>query len=188
MHQGLINQLWDKISLYVSKRNIITGIILIIVFNLVLLPGFPKLFLPGNAQMFYPLDLKFGYTPKEAFDILNKLGNKGRNVYMMSEMLIDCPYAVAYSFVYALVIAALFKKPNSNKLKYLILFPFFIGLFDMLENSFIILSVIFFTGKYDPLIYIASGFTILKWSFAFITFLIVLAGLINLLFIPQGKT
>ncbi len=169
------NILWDKLSLYVSKRNIILGFVIIILFNLILLPGFPKIFsVPGN----YPLDLKFGYSPAEAYKLLSDMGGKGRTVYLLSEIIIDWPYAVIYTFVYSVVIIAVYKNFRFSFRKYLIWAPLFLGIFDLLENSGIVLMIALFDYKITAPAYAASMFTKLKWSFAVLTFLLVLIGLI----------
>ncbi len=168
--------LWEEISLYVSKRNIVIGFGIIILFNLVLLPGFPKIFSVNNI---YALDLNFGYSAKEAYYLLALMSGKERIVYLLSEIIIDWPYAVFYSFFYSIIIVAVFKKSNFNFVKYFLWFPLLIGLFDILENFFIVLTILFFSSKLAIFANLAGLFTSLKWSFAGLTFLAVIIGIIN---------
>ena len=172
----ITENLWHEISLYISKRNIILGFGIIILFNLVLLPGFPKLFSVNNI---YALDLNFGYSAREAYNLLGKMSAKERTVYLFSEIIIDLPYAFVYSFIYSVVIAGLFEKSNYVYVKYFLWFPLLIGFFDVLENFFVVLMIILFSNKILILAYLSSLCTTLKWSFAGLTFLIVLLGLIN---------
>jgi len=125
------------------------------------------------------LDLRLAYSPAEAYSLLENLGKYGRIIYLISEIIIDLPYAVIYSFVYALIIAALYKKNKFTFVKYLIFFPFLIGFFDILENTCIVLLISFFYMKITFIAQLASVFTSLKCSFAVVTAFVVLVGLVN---------
>ncbi len=166
---------WEEISLYVSKRNILTGFGIIILFNLVLLPGFPALFSVKNS---YALDLTFGYSAETAYSMLNNLGSKGRTVYLISEIIIDLPYAIFYSFLYSVVIVAVYGYSKTGFVRYFIWLPVLIGLSDILENLSIVLMIIFYEYKITFLAAAGSLFTVGKWSFAVLTFLVVITGLI----------
>ncbi len=171
-------KLWNKLSVRANKKNIIVGFIIIVLFNLLLLPGFPKLFSVKNS---YPLDLKFGYTSYEAYSLLNQLNQHGRKIYLLSELLIDLPYAVLYSLIYSIIIIALFNNSKIKFHKYFLWFPFLIGFFDIIENLSISLMILFYSHKLKYLGSFAGTVTLLKWIFAAITFCIVLIGLIKLL-------
>lgn len=177
-----MSSFFNFLTLHATKKNITIGILLILFFNLVLLPEFPKLFLENNTEINSILDLKFSYAVNQAYHILETLGENGRNAYKLNILFIDMPYALTYGFVYAFIILMLLKTTTLKKLNYLYLIPFFISWFDILENSGIVLMLQKYPIKLDNICNVTSIFTSLKWIFATITFLIIVTLLINLIY------
>jgi hypothetical protein len=170
----------NSLNKYASKKNILIGILLIIVFNIFLLPKFSELFLNTKIDIKAILDIKFSYATTVAYSLFENLGESGRNAYKLSELFIDIPYAIIYGFTYAFVIIFLLNKNKIKKLNYLILAPLFISSFDILENTGIIIMLIKYPVKLDILCRLTSIFTSLKWIFASITFIIILVNLFYL--------
>jgi hypothetical protein len=169
--------IFNSLNKYASKKNILIGILLILVFNIFLLPKFSELFLGTKIDIKEILDIKFSYTTTDAYSLFENLGESGRNAYQLSEFFIDIPYAIIYGFTYTLVIFFLLKRNKIKKLNYLILAPLFISIFDVLENTGIIIMLTKYPIKLDTLCHLTSIFTSLKWIFAIITFIIVLVNL-----------
>ncbi len=153
---------------YESKKNLLIGFGILLLVNLVLFPMFPKLFsieISPNEI----LDLKFGYNHLEVQHIFDNLQENGRSAYKLSTIFIDIPYLIFYSFYYAVLLNYLFKKKQLNKFTFLILLPFCIGIFDLFENIGIISLLNSYPILDNNIILLSSLATILKWSFAILT-------------------
>jgi len=178
---------FNFLTVHATKRNIIIGVLLIIIFNVLLLPKFPKLFSESNTEINAILDLKFSYTINEAYLLIENLGENGRNTYKLITLFIDFPYALMYGFVYAFIIIMLLNTTTLKRLNYICLAPFFISWFDVLENSGIILILLKYPTKLTAICNLTSIFTSLKWIFATITFLIIVTLFINLIYSKSLK-
>lgn len=168
------------LTTYTTKRNITIGIILIVIFNVMLLPKFPKLVSTKKVAVKSILDLKFSYTADTVYTIFEDLGEIGRNAYQSSEIIIDFPYAIIYGFTYAFLILFLLKINKLYKLYYLSLVPFFISWFDILENTGILIMLSKYPTKLETICNLTSTFTSLKWVFAGFTFLIIFSNILKL--------
>ncbi|HFX18046.1 MAG TPA: hypothetical protein ENK64_02780 [Flavobacteriales bacterium] len=161
-----MNHLLSFISKYSTRKNIVSGLIVITLVNLVVFPYFLK----APTTIDHILDIRFGFDKQIVNNTLNELGNNGRTLYFWTTLLIDTPYAFFYGFIYAFILAALLKSSaDKNHWQFLIMLPFFISLFDIIEN----LGIIYFIKSYpnidDSLIKITSLSNQLKWIFAFLT-------------------
>ncbi|NOR27374.1 MAG: hypothetical protein GQ540_02480 [Lutibacter sp.] len=173
---------FNFLTVHATKRNIRIGVLLILLFNILLLPEFSKLFSENNIKINAILDLKFSYTINEAYLLIENLGENGRNTYKYKTLFIDFPYALMYSFVYAFIIIMLLNTTTLKRINYVCLAPFFISWFDVLENSGIILMLLKYPTKLTAICNLTSIFTSLKWIFAAITFLIIVTLFINLIY------
>jgi len=178
---------FNFLKLYATKRNIIIGILLIVLFNVLLLPEFSKLFFKCSIDINSILDLKFSYTITEAYFLIENLRENGRNTYKLTLLLIDFPYALMYGFVYAFIIIKLLNRTTLKRFYYLSVAPFLISWFDVLENSGIILMLSKYPTKLNVICNLTSIFTSLKWIFAAITFLIIISLFINLMYLKALK-
>jgi hypothetical protein len=89
-----------------------------------------------------------------------------------------------YGVVYAIILIFIIKKKMySGRLRYLILLPFLISLFDLVENTGIIYLVSTYPESNDMVVSIASFANQLKWIFAGIT----LFTLFVILVIPKSN-
>jgi len=155
-----------------SLKKVILGIIIILIFNIILFPFFPKLFHVASFPTSWILDLRFSYTSDILYTIFDNLGIEGRKVYQLSEIFVDFPYAVFYGFVYSFMIVLLLKKTNLTTNSYLILIPFGISFFDILENIGLVSLLYSYPKKLTYLVNITSLTTSCKWIFAILTVII----------------
>ncbi|MBT8361441.1 MAG: hypothetical protein KJO32_10830, partial [Deltaproteobacteria bacterium] len=110
-----------------------------------------------------PSGYSFGY----ASELLDNLGNEGRNKYLHSQLPLDFIYPGLFAVTYSLLLVWLYRKHfNINsKVYYLGFVPILAGVFDYLENIFIIKMINSFPDLQMNTVKIASTFTILKSSF-----------------------
>lgn len=107
-------------------------------------------------------DLKpFGYSPEYAVNLLQQLGEQGRDEYLTYQIPLDLFYPGLMGIAGALFIALFTKKvnPRMNVLMYL---PLLAAFFDYLENGMVSILLLSFPHISDDIIIIASSFTILK--------------------------
>ena len=77
-----------------------------------------------------------GYTAEYVRSLFNALGEKGRDSYLLNQVLVEMFYPVLFGISYCLLMAYLLKKLNklNSILFYLCLLPFFAGVFDFTES------------------------------------------------------
>ncbi len=165
-------------------KNVIIGLLFIVLFNTFLLPILPKILWNSQVSIDEILDLKFSYSFKESYKLFDDLGFVGRKAYLKSALFIDNTYAVVYSLTYAIIIFMLLKNNKLLKYKALVILPIFIGLFDFFENFSIASMLYNYPLQMKNTAFCSSIFTSLKWSFAALVFLIVL---INILILLKNK-
>ncbi len=167
---------------YATGKIIASGLILVLFFNLILFPFFFNFFNIQHFSIKNILDLKYSYTINEAYELFNKMGENGRNIYRLAEIFIDIPYLLIYSIVYSLMIIALLKNNKLTNLYFLSFAPLLIGFFDILENLGIVVMLTKYPIKLDNVCNLTAIFTSLKWNFAVATFLIILLSGLYLIF------
>ena len=117
---------------------------------------------------------KWGYNPDQAYVVLDKMGERGRRIYIFTQLTLD----VIFPFVYGgLIIILLFKLYGSPK--YLLLIPVIMVTADLLENittSYLAWS--FSKGVPASIVRIAAFFTVVKWIGIFLSLAILLIGLL----------
>ncbi len=119
-----------------------------------------------------------GYSFSYANELLNSMGAEGRNLYLSAQLPLDFIYPGLFSITYSLLLIWLFSKTFnvSSKIYYFSLVPFLAGIFDYIENLFIIKMIISFPDLQITTVKIASFFTILKSSFTIFFFILLIAG------------
>jgi hypothetical protein len=134
----------------------------------------------ANASVL-PLDLMFFYTPDQAFAMIEKYGEAGRDLYMKIELTADIIYPIVYTLFYGLLLSWLFQrgfKPDSPMQRYNVVI---VGalIFDLLENIGIVSLLSLYPSKPDALAWLTMVFGSLKWLSFGVTIVLVLAGLLR---------
>ncbi|MEH6449425.1 MAG: hypothetical protein V7765_12195 [Oleispira sp.] len=124
-----------------------------------------------------------GYTFAYANELLSTLGAEGRHLYLTTQLPLDCIYPGLFSLSYSLLLIWLFRKTfkADSKVYYVAVVPFLGGIFDYIENLFIIKMINSFPNLQAETVEMANAFTILKSSFVTIFFVLLLVGFALLL-------
>ncbi|WP_111979983.1 hypothetical protein [Algibacillus agarilyticus] len=124
-----------------------------------------------------------GYAYNYANELLHTLGADGRNLYLSIQLPLDFIYPGLFSVTYSLMLVWLCKKLliKNTKIYYLALVPFLAGIFDYVENIYIIKMINSFPDLQVSTVKIASLFTVLKSSFTLIFFILLIVGFVMLL-------
>jgi len=134
----------------------------------------------ANASVL-PLDLMFFYTPAEAFAMIEKYGQAGRDIYMKIELTADIIYPIVYTLFYGLLLSWLFQrafKPGSQMMRYNIM-PVGAWFFDMLENVGIVSMLSMYPSQSAAFAWLTVMFGSLKWLFFLATIGLVFFGLVR---------
>jgi hypothetical protein len=125
-----------------------------------------------------------GYSYQHAMSLLEELGNEGRQVYLSRQLPLDFTYPGLFAVSYTLLLIWLFSKSfeTTSKIYYLAFIPALGGMFDYLENIFIIRMITYFPDLSTGLVQVASTFTLLKSIFTTVFFLLLFAGFAAFLF------
>jgi hypothetical protein len=123
-----------------------------------------------------PLGYSFDYANK----LLDSLGTEGRELYLTIQLPLDFIYPGLFSITYSLMLVWLFGKifKTNSKVYYFALVPFLAGIFDYIENIFIIKMINSFPDLQVATVKITSTFTILKSSFTMFFFILLIVAFV----------
>lgn len=168
-------QLLECIAKKSTTKNISIGLLIILLINSIVFPYFSSEQVHINSI----LDLRFGFSAADVSATLAAMKGSGRKAYLLSTLLIDTPYAMFYGFIYAFIIYRLSKNTFLEKIPILILIPFLISIFDLIENTGILFFILKFPDNNAKLVYLFSFANQLKWTFALLTLLLFLILLVT---------
>ena len=119
-----------------------------------------------------------GYSYSQAISLLEELGDEGRAIYLSRQLPLDFVYPGLSAISYTLLLIWLFSKSikDTSRIFYLAFIPVLGGMFDYLENIYIIRMINSFPDLSPRLVQVASTFTLLKSVFTTIFFLLLFAG------------
>ncbi len=121
-----------------------------------------------------------GYSYEYANELLTKLGEEGRDLYLYNQLPLDFLYPGLFAISCSLLLSWIFLKifSSNSKIFYCCLIPVAAGVFDYIENIFII----FFISSYPDIshesVEISSMVTIVKSATTTVFFVVlILAGI-----------
>ncbi|WP_460470684.1 hypothetical protein [Emticicia fontis] len=148
---------------YASGRNVLIFFVLQMIISAIILPYMQGKFDPTNTLGV--LDLKFGFTPDEAYNMLKAYGEEGRKYYFFAEAVIDIVYPIIYTITNVLLLSYVFKKgfPANSFIQQLNIFPILATIGDFAENAGIIAMLNAFPERADNAASFASNAGMFKW-------------------------
>jgi hypothetical protein len=127
------------------------------------------------------LDLCFtGYTSEMVNKSLSEYSPEARSFAATFNAIADSIYPLLYTAMLAFLLAWIYKsriEPNSS-IRYILLLPLVMMVFDFAENFHIILMLTHYPDIPEDVINAGSFFTQMKWALFVVIILIVLAGLL----------
>jgi len=124
------------------------------------------------------IDLTFGFNPQQTLDMVADYGDAARTYYSKVEMTADLAYPVIYAFLFAIILALIYRNTPST---WVIFLPFGNMLLDYAENIFIVGLLNTFPGQSATLAVLCELFKMLKWMVLGVILILIVMGLINLL-------
>jgi len=124
-----------------------------------------------------------GYSPNDVRTIIGMYTNEARHFSWLFTAIADSLYPFAYTFLYIIIIAWVFKPLAKTHAYYthVHLFPLIAMGADFCENACIITMFRTYPNFSDLLVHVSSTLTVFKWIMAGAQTLLILWGLILLL-------
>lgn len=162
----MFEKLYTKLTPVARGRYILPGLVLIILFNTIFFRLPPQKLLEENTLAFRLLDLKFCYTPEQAYSLMESYGPEARTLYWKMALVVDNPYAVVYGIAFLLILVLAFSVafPDNRFLKVLAFLPVLGAIADIFENGAIAYMLITFPEERETFAKFASLCTSLKWG------------------------
>jgi hypothetical protein len=155
---------------------------LLLVFNLIVFPGYINEITQGEDPRI--LDVRFGFSPDEAYNTLASFSDRGRIVYFRMLALIDSIYPVVYGLFFILTASFFLNKAlkKGSIWRLFNLAAIDIVIFDFLENLFLISLLMRFPERADGLARLASFAGMIKWLSVAVTLGIIVTGILAWIF------
>ncbi len=169
----------ERIQKYSTGKNVAIFFSLNMVFYLaILLYSIPLVGKSAPAMKLFDVSPS-GYTKEYAVSLLNAIGAEGRDLYLSLQLPLDFVYPGLFIISYSLMLAWLLGKNYDlrSKVYYALYLPIFAGLFDYLENVFIILMVKTYPDLSAGLVSAASFATIAKSILSSVFFTLLLLSI-----------
>ncbi len=150
-----------------------------IAFNVLIFPHFMMKLPNGtNAEV---LDLKFGFSAKEAHRIIGSYTDEGRQNALFIGSVVDTIYPDVYSLLLILALSYFFGQlyPIGNGWRRLNLLPILVLIFDLCENRGLAQIINAFPAENLNAAWFASGCNVIKWSLALVVLAIVFFGMVK---------
>jgi len=171
-----------KLITYIQKRAKGKTVLLFFipamaVYLCMLFYSIPKVEQYSNGMKIFDL-LPAGYSYEYAIQLLETLGDEGRNAYLYLQLPLDFIYPGLFAVSCSLIIFWLFAKflNQKSRIYYFGFVPLFAGFFDYIENIFIAYILISYPEISEINIILTSMVTILKSAFTSIFFISFIAG------------
>ncbi len=161
---------------HATGRLVLFFLVLLLPFSAYIFPTMQKKM--GQGEQADVLDIHFGFTSSEASEVLDKMGEQGRGIYQITELVVDSLYPILYTFFLIFLLSLLVKKVpfRDTRLSLLNLFPLLTTLFDFSENTGIVTLINQFPTLSPTTVLFTSLANMGKWGTAIITVLLILAG------------
>ena len=124
------------------------------------------------------IDMQFFYTPATVYAMIASYAPAVRAQYGRFELTADILYPIVYTLFFSLAISWLFQRGVSSDSRWqrLNLVPFGAWLFDLLENVSIVRMISSYPSELTATAWLATVFTMLKWSFVAASIALVVIG------------
>lgn len=176
----MLVHLSDLFKKYAKGWLVLTFLALDIFFMVIVMPNMSIILRTSTPNEIAPLDLKFFYTPEQAFTTLEAFGQSGRDAYKIVEMTADIIYPIVYTIAFGLLLTWLFKHAfdEDHAIQRFNILPIGAWLFDLLENLGIVSMLNIFPNIPVGLAWVIAIFTAIKWLFAVTSMTLIVIALL----------
>lgn len=172
----------ERLSAELNKRANGRSIFAVgVVYLLIAIGVLPRLeaLLKTDAGGFRPIDLKFAYTPDDAYRMIEGYGERGRKRYALIELTVDLLYPIVYATLLGLVMTYGFRRSlrPDHPLQRAHVLPYGVLLADYAENAGIVTMLLRYPARHESIAWLTCFFTITKWLGFGTTLILTLVGL-----------
>jgi hypothetical protein len=139
----------------------------------------PELLKITNGETILDLHQK-GYSPDEAYGVLERFGEAGRNYNLKVIIPVDFIFPLSYGLFYFIMLTLLFKPLLAGKSWLIGLVGVLACFTDWVENIFIMFLLLNYPQRLDGVASMASNLTLAKGMLIMLSMLLVLVGLVLL--------
>lgn len=119
------------------------------------------------------LDGRRWYTPVEARDFLQNIGERGRKIYAATELTLDLLFPIVYGALFSILLIHVYARESGRTL---LLVPVLTVLADIGENFTAAYLALQFDGQVSSVARLAAVFTVVKSVLFAITLILILVG------------
>lgn len=157
---------------------------------------FTALVLPGQSQKAEQIsggagspDTSFFYSPSKLYRMAEVYGALGRQEYVQARFTFDLIFPILYTFFLVTSISWVFGKgfPTESRWQLANLIPLAGMLFDYFENIATSIIMLRYPAGSGLIASLAPAFTLLKWSFIGLSFILLLSGIVAVLWRQSSK-
>jgi hypothetical protein len=130
------------------------------------------------------IDLGIGFNPERTRQLLDTYTPEARAYYASVEATIDVAYPIVYAFLFAIIIALLYRQNRHGLPRWIVALPFVGLLFDYTENFFIYQLLAQYPDISDTQILLCEAAKLGKWVVLGAVLLLIGYGLVRRL-MPQ---
>ena len=141
----------------------------------------------GEMEVF---DLRAqGYSTDYALELLETLGEQGRDLYLTRQIPMDLIYPGLYLVTYTLLLSYIFEHAFSDGsfMQHLVFVPVLGGVFDYLENIGIIVMLTTYPDFSSTVAQATNLFSVSKSLFTTVFFVLLIVGLVKWFLNPAGQ-
>lgn len=159
----LLVKISNKIQRYATTKNVITILVLFILIAIPMEKGpigqSALRELSGGTGM---LDMEFGYNRPQVYNMLEVIGQTGRQLHI-NLLGLDFVFAIVFMLFQSLMLSSLLKRAGVNEnLRMLNLLPFVRSALDITENCLLLAIIFNYPLQMPVIVAVASFFTVSK--------------------------
>jgi hypothetical protein len=121
------------------------------------------------------LDGRRWYSPAEARDFLQNIGERGRRLYAVTELTLDLLFPIIYGALFSILLIHVYARGTA---KNLLLVPLMTVVADVAENLTTAYLALQFDGQESSLARVAATFTMVKSVLLLLSLILILFGVV----------
>jgi hypothetical protein len=176
----MVERLSQTLDKHANGKGIFSVAALYLLIAAGILPRIEKAMKAGSGGT-GPIDLRFFYSPDEAYRMIESYGEDGRRNYALVESTVDIVYPLTYATLLSLILTFAYRRVAGpdHPLQQARLLPYGVMLVDFSENAGIVTMLLRYPARYNALARLTSVFTLTKWLGFAVIIVLTLGGLIT---------
>ena len=170
----------ERLTQFITKianwKSLLFFLVFFFSFNLVILKNAEEQINNLAENSVGVIDLTKGFNPQRTLKMVEDYGAEARSYYAKVEMTADVVYPLVYAFLFGIILALIYKEKFRT---IIITLPFYAMIFDLIENTAIVILLKTFPDQSLTMAIICEIFKLLKWLSLGIIILAFIGALIS---------